>query len=923
MVDAVVSFVVEKLGDALINETSFLLGIRSLVEELRDELRRMQCFLKDADAKQQQGDERVRNWVADIRDVSYDAEDIIDTFILKIDMAPKTRGIKNVIIRKALMVKNLKHLYRAGKEIKVIQCRLKVIFQSRVIYGINNLCDTKASSSKVLQMQQQWRNRYPHVEDEDVIGLEEDTKMLLTELLKDDGRRCVVSVVGVGGLGKTTLAKKIYKHDTVLSRFDCRAWSSISQQLNMRYAVLEIIKKSMNPNDNKFRRIKELNDEDLIEILYNYLKDKRYFIVVDDIWSSEDWNCLSSAFPNGKTGSKVLLTTRNRVVALQADPWSLQLEPQLLNNKDSWGLLCKKAFPENMGSNYCYPTGLEKLGIDMVRKCGGLPLAICVLGGILATKKADIKEWEFVNRDITSNINKGKNGGVMGILGLSYNDLPIHLKPCFLYLGLFPEDYAISRKKLIQLWIADGLIQRQKEDALVTLEDIGKHQYYAELIQRCMIQADKDITPWQGKTCRMHDLMRDLCLSKSKEINFLDIYNHGNDGITINSSSTCRRLRRYAIHLNDKTKTYDDFYFNNSACALRTLRIEIPQGNPLAPLKYQHIKLLRVLDLENVTNFNTDITKEVSKLIHLRYLALGGGQLYIPISSSIGNLRNLQTLKLVSFPWLLLPETVTNLVQLRHLEVGSCKVTENFQFENLVNLQTLKYIQAGKWIRKGCFSKLSKLRNLSVNSISRAQTDVLIHEIVNNKSTSFDDRYQNPIRVLCIQSKDNFNTKIFGLLSCCHNLYRMQLSGRLDVLNLQKYPQNLRKLKLYGSKLAEDPMETLGYLPNLKLLELDGAYTGVEIISSAERFPQLQVLRIFGFGRLKKWTVNQGGMPSLKELHLSYLRELSMLPEGLRFLTTLKKLYIVGMPRIRDRVAREVGKDWYKVQNIPSLTFTF
>ncbi|XP_026431845.1 disease resistance protein RPP8-like [Papaver somniferum] len=462
--------------------------------------------------------------------------------------------------------------------------------------------------------QQQLRNHYPHVEDDhDIIGLEEHTKTLQTELMKDDERRYVVSIVGVGGLGKTTLAKKIYKHDIVMSRFDCHAWSSISQQFNPGDSLLQLIKTSMNLGDNELNRIKELSMRDLVGKLYLYLQDKRYFVVLDDLWSFEDWNTLSPAFPNGKRGSKVLLTTRNKEVASQVDPWSLQLEPHLLNDEDSWELLCKKAFPKNMRDVACYPTNLEKLGKDMVRKCGGLPLAICVLGGILATKRAEIKEWEYVNRNFTSNINKGKNGGVMGILELSYNDLPVHLKPCFLYLSLSPEDYVIPRKKLIQLWIAEGFILHMQEDALVTPEDIGKNQYYAELIQRCMIQPDKDTNPWRKKACRMHDLMRDLCLLKAKEMNFSDVYNDHNDGITLNSSrtDTCRRLRRYSLHLNDQAKRYDNLYFNNSTCALRTLLVNNPRGNPLAPLQYQNIILLQVLDLENAKNFSTNITQEV------------------------------------------------------------------------------------------------------------------------------------------------------------------------------------------------------------------------------------------------------------------------------------------------------------------------
>ncbi|KAI3854336.1 hypothetical protein MKX03_012798 [Papaver bracteatum] len=946
MVDAVVSFAVKKLGDALIRETNFLLGVRDGVQELRDELRRMQFFLKDADAKQQQGDERVRNWVADIRNVAYHAEDVVDTFMLKIGATPESGGgVLSLIKRKALMIKNLRHLRKVGEKIQAIQAKLKAISSSTVTYGIKELPNDKPSSSIA-----PLRNYYLHVQDEDVTGLEEHTKTLLTELSKDEERLCVVSIVGVGGLGKTTLAKKIFKHDDVMRHFDCRAWCSISQQLNMRDVLLGIINKFMNPNQTE---LSTMNDRNLVEKLSDYLQDKRYFIVLDDLWGFQDWSMLSPAFPKGKRGSKILLTTRNKEVASQADPWSLQLEPELLNEEESWELLCKKAFPKATRDANSYPANLEKLGRKMVHKCGGLPLAICALGGILSTKREDIKEWRYVHKDVASNI----NGGVMGILALSYNDLPVHLKPCFLYLGLFPEDCAIPRKKLIRLWISEGFIPHTKEDAQVTLEEAGKRQYYGELIQRCMIQADKDPTPGKEKTCRMHDLMRDLCLLKGKELNFLDIYSQHIDGTTLNSSS--RRLRRYAIH--HLLRYGDDFDFNNSASALRTLLVRLPIYKAVASLmKYQHIKLLRVLDLGNVYQPKNKIGL-IFELIHLRYLEIGD-LLFHPwknlsrqnkIPSSLGNLRNLQTLKLDGR---ILPGKMGTLVRLTHLEQEAVKgkFSDNLQTlkleagtsglgggillpDTIANLVQLRHLESrygckisgtGKWIRKGCFGKLSKLQTLSVDNAS--QIALLIHEISSMKSlssSSFDDQYhENPIRVLQIQTMDNFDSKIFDSLSCCHNLHRLLLNGRLDGgLNLQIYPPNLSNLCPLAPKASSYFKsyftETLQYLPNLKLLDLSNAFDGEEMMCSTKGFPHLQVLNIHSMDQLKKWTIDQGGMPCLKELKLTELPRLSMLPEGLRFITTLKKLTINSyyMPTIAERVVREVGEDWYKVQHIPSL----
>ncbi|KAI3945348.1 hypothetical protein MKW92_029358 [Papaver armeniacum] len=810
MVDAVVSFAVERLGDALIRETLFSLCVRSQVDGLRDELVRMWCFLKEAETQlERHEDERVRHWIAEIRNIAYDAEDVLDTFIVNTRQNERSH---NFIIRKALKIKTLQHMYKVGKEIHAIHTRLKVISGSRVTYGIKNVGDNKEtwSSKENQRMRHPLRNHYPHVEDDDIIGLEEHTKTLVTELMKDEIRLCVISIVGVGGLGKTTQAKKIYRHHTIKNHFDCCAWSSISQQFNAR----------------------DMNEGDLVETVYNYYEGKRYMVVLDDVWSSDDWNTLSPAFPSGKIGSKVVLTTRNRDGA---------------------------SFPRNTDDK-CYSAGLEKLGREMARKCAGLPLEICVLGGLLATKKSGIKEWEFVHKDVTAHLNKGKNRGVSGILALSYNDLQFHLKPCFLYLGLFPEDYAIPLKKLIQLWVAEGFIQQTQEHLLVTMEDIGKHQYLAELMQMCMVQAGKDFSLEEGrfKTCRVHDLLRDLCLSKAKETNFLDTYDQQHRCGDITSHSLCtvthKRLRKYAIHLDDDTsKRYNVFYFLNSDCALRTNN---PKDLPLASLNYQNITTL----------------KRTKPYFSLKVFSVRGSTLPdTPISSSIGNLRNLETLKLIYFEGCL-PKTLTRLVKLRHLQIFRGEVDEKFQVEKLINLQTLGWIHAGKWIRKGGLGKLFNLRQLSVEYTSRLQTDVILKEVAGK------DQYHNPIRSLALHSG-------------------------LDGLNLHRYPPNISKIYLSQSRLEEDPMESLQYLPNLRFLWLDKAYQGEEMACSTTGFRQLQHLVLISLEQLQNWRVDQGAMVRLKQ-----------------FITTLQEMKISSMPsEFKDGVVRENGEDWYKVLHVPSI----
>ncbi|XP_058114865.1 putative disease resistance protein At1g50180 isoform X1 [Magnolia sinica] len=493
--EAVVSSVIEKLGDLLIHEGFFLREVCGEVEWVQKELTWMQAFLKDAETKQ--NDARVKKWVEDVRDIAYKAEDIIDEFIFKIEQ--KRRGFLGPI-------KKTFARHQLGKEIEKIKNQLDEISKRRSNYGIKDLCQGGEGSSSMSESLREQRRTSHLYEQTELIGFQEDIRTLVARLSEGDRRRCVISIVGMGGLGKTTLAKKVYNHDAVKKHFNCCAWIYVSQEYNVKDLLLSIMRCFMIPTEDP-------NVDQLRVKLFEHLMVRRYFVVVDDIWKTEAWDALAATFPDTNNGSRILLTTRNKDIATDADARCRPHELQLLREDESWELFNKKVFFQE--DSHC-PQYLEGLGRQIVAKCHGLPLAVVVISGLLSRKPGLLSEWEKVLKSISWQFVEG-DANISPILALSYEDLPYHLKSCFLYLVAFPENYEISVEELIWFWVAEGFVHARGAE---TLEEVAE-DCVQELIQRSLIQVVKKSFIGTIKSCRIHDLLRDLSISKAKEENFL------------------------------------------------------------------------------------------------------------------------------------------------------------------------------------------------------------------------------------------------------------------------------------------------------------------------------------------------------------------------------------------------------------------
>ncbi|KAH6763649.1 hypothetical protein C2S51_014898 [Perilla frutescens var. frutescens] len=477
----------------------------------------------------------------------------------------------------------------------------------------------------------------------------------------------VIPIVGMAGIGKTTLATNAFQHSHTVHYFDVCLWATISQQYSVEKILSELL--------SCLRKSTRITVEELGEELYKSIYGQRYLIVLDDMWSVQAWDEIKFFFPDTNNGSRIVVTSRYSHVAHLLE--SSDLKMGFLDEDNSWDLFCQKAFVEQV----C-PPELEEIGKKIVAKCNGLPLAIVVVGGYLRNSSKTLEHWEKVANHMNSILSSAENERCLNILYLSYSNLPVHLKPCFLFMGVFPEDGEIHVSDILRLWIAEGFIQPQRCEC-GSLEDIAM-AYLLSLIERNLILVIRRRDDAKISVCQIHDLVRELCIKIAKEEEFFDVLDTARARIM-------NRERRAVIN-HEQGLPEVNHEPQRSAPRVRSL---ICEGGRLP----SELKLLRV-----VNKVNRALANEVDfQQVNLRYLNIvldykSYRTLYIP--SSISLLWNLQTLKITGdYLSIIAPYEIWEMLQLRHIEVDPLCLVDPLPMDDtsndmvLRNLYTLKKVE--------------------------------------------------------------------------------------------------------------------------------------------------------------------------------------------------------------------------------------
>lgn len=844
MIDVVLSLllqvVIEKLASPVLEKLRDLYNLRENIKKLQHSLPMVQALLEDAE-KQQSTEETIKVWLLELKDVTYESEDLWDKLAAEITLCESRSSIKDQVHSFLLPFEPTRNLFYLANKLQDKLKDLDEIVEEGLRFNLR-----EGALERGNECLGRRRGTGSFVIGSEIYGREEDKKKILEILLrtckgKSIGGVPVIPIVGIGGLGKTSLARLVYNDEKVSSYFDLKIWVYVSEVFDVRKVIVSIVEAATK------RECKRL-DMDMLQCqLRRSLCGKKFLLVLDDVWNEdrEEWDELGDLFKSCVEGSKIIVTTRSKRVASIMGS-SSQYHLKGLLEDDSWVLFKKQAlFQEEEEEKR---PNLLAIGKRIVDKCAGVPLAVKVLGSLLRLKR-DEEEWLFVQDSELWNIRECQNS-ILPALRLSYTCLPLHLKRCLMFCSLYPKKGDIQKEKLIHIWMAQGLII-QPSGGNRPLEDIG-NEYFDDLLYLSFIQEVKKCEDGTVVDYKMHDLIHDLAQSIG-----------GNEFLILRhclAPSDLTRTRHSSIVCNFDRSSFPKALFE--AKHLRTLMFFFPISDTeeLPSYLLEHFIYLRVLDLSGCGIKR--LPESIGASICLRYLDLSNNP-FQTLPYTICNLCNLQTLNLSGcYNLVELPFGLASLVGLRHVNTTGCEALTCMPIGigKLIHLQTLPIYIVGT----GPGERISELKSLNL----RGELNIKCLENVRDENEA---------------KRANLRAKKYLLhlrLQWGNGNLTFNIKRAKDVLECLEAHPNLKKLFIKGYPGIEFPrwnlpnlavitfikcrkckyLPSLGRLPFLETLCLQGM-DDVTVISeefyfrgTGKQFPSLKDLTLRDFPNLVKWS---------------------------------------------------------------------
>ncbi|CAL5092876.1 unnamed protein product [Urochloa decumbens] len=833
----VLSTLLPKLSVLIEGEYKLQKQVKRKIAFLKDELSSMQTLLVKLSDNEERLDGQDKDWRNKVRELSYDIEDCVDLFMHKMS---KDDAEANLVKKTISRIKKIWSRHKMANVIEELKARVEEEGHRRKRYKFDK------PGSQVVQIDPRLASLF--VEAKRLVGIDYPREEIVEWLNKDDyaQRLKVVSIVGFGGLGKTTLANQVYQK--IKGQFECSCFVPVSRNPNVAKILADMLKELGNcvdPSD---------DERQLINNLRAFLQDKRYFVIVDDIWSAQAWELFKSALPENNLNSRIITTTRiSSVAELCCSSLAGHVHKiQPLSDQHSQSLFFKRVF----GDTSACPPHLEKMSDRILEKCHGFPLAINTIASLLVGK-SNKDQWDKVCNSMSSSFS---HQGMRDILLLSYYDLPHHLKTCLLYLIMFPEDSTIDREELIWRWIAEGFIAEVRGQ---TMDQVAE-SYFNELINRNLIQPTDIQYDGRAEACRVHDMVLELIVSLSAEENFASVV----EGQRYNGVG--RKIRRLSVqsgHVRDEVKRE----VREKWSQVRSISFYKSQEKGIPHLPELHS--LRVL----VCSGLWQPVKCIGTFFQLTYLGIHCYDI-TELPEDIGNLQHLQTLDIGGSGIKKLPRSIGHLQKLVRL-----LVTTHVELpDEIGNLQALQELSHTGYFSVNFVERLRCLTKLKTLGIDLPTGENLGHDTRRYKEafkSSLAVMGRHGLQSLCINYNRWFLTEelmdtLCGIVPCLRKLavngeYITRLPNQMASL------ANLAHLSLVIERIEQEDLCILGDMPVLLFCELDLLNAPDERLTiSSQQFQCLKEFRysydFFGSGGGLEMLFLEEAMPELRRLRLKF-----------------------------------------------------